>query len=472
MTLLSFVGGLTGALYRERRYSADQIRAHRDERLRKLIEHAKSRTVLGAEKLAHIDTSLPINLAQIRPTHKEELLERFEDSIVDGVPTLEEVKRHVAEHGAGTHLCRGRFTVATTSGTTGRVGYFISEGRDFAEQNGALLARILRHRLVPREVMRFSFGRRYRMAMTIATGGAFITRLVADVRPLLTSAFVDTRTFDIMASTERLVHQLNLFRPHYLHGYPTMVEALAHERLLGRLAIDPEFISLGSEPVSRRALASIARAFPRAQIAETYGATECVAIANQCSAGRLHVNEDLAIVEPVDAMGRPVPVGVASDKVYLTNLVNRAQPLLRYELSDSITLLGDDCPCGSPMRSIRVEGRADDTIFLADETGQFSAHPPVPFEVVFLGVPGLRQYQLVHERQNQLVVRVVAEPGADADEVARTTDRALRDYLARARLASQVQVGVELTDSLERTASGHKLRQIYSKVPRPALAAS
>ncbi len=470
MTFFSFMRGLTGALYRERRFTAEQLRAHRDERLRTLIEHAKTRTRLGAEKLAHIDTSLPINLAQIRPTSKAELLERFEDSIVDGVPTLEEVKRHVAEHGGGTHLCRGRFTVATTSGTTGRVGYFISDRKDFAEQNGALLARILRHRLAPRDVLRFSFGRRYRMAMTIATGGAFITRLVADVRPFLTGAFVDTQTFDIMAPTEALVHQLNLFRPHYLHGYPTMVEALAHERLLGRLAIDPEFISLGSEPVSRRALSAIARAFPRAQIAETYGATECVAIANQCSAGRMHVNEDLAIIEPVDAMGRPVPVGVASDKVYLTNLVNRAQPLLRYELSDSITLLGDDCPCGSPMRSVRIEGRADDTIFLADASGQFSAHPPVPFEVVFLGVAGLRQYQLVHERQNQLLVRVVSEDGVDAAEVARGASQALTAYLARARLDAEVEVSVELTDSLERTAAGHKLRQIYSKVPRPALA--
>lgn len=469
MALLSFLQGVGGALYRERRFTPEQIRAHRDERLRALIEHAKTRTRLGAEKLAHIDTKLPLNLAQIRPTHKEELLERFEDSIVDGVPTLEEVKRHVAEHGSGTHLCRGRFTVATTSGTTGRVGYFVSEVGDFAEQNGALFARILRHRLVPREILRFSFGRRYRMAMTIATGGAFITRLVADVRPALTSAFVDTRTFDIMAPTEQLVHQLNLFRPHYLHGYPTMVEALAHERMLGRLAIDPEFISLGSEPVSRRALASIARAFPRAQIAETYGATECVAIANQCSAGRMHVNEDLVILEPVDASGRPVPVGVASDKVYLTNLVNRAQPLLRYELSDSITLLDDDCPCGSPMRSVRIEGRADDTIYLTDESGRFSAHPPVPFEVVFLGVPGLRQYQLVHENQNHLLVRVVPESGRDGQGVADAAAQAMNDYLRRSKLERGVRVEVQLTDALERT-TGHKLRQIYSKVPRPALA--
>jgi len=278
------------------------------------------------------------------------------------------------------------------------------------------------------------------------------------------------RAFSIMEPTEHVVCALNRFRPHYVHAYPTFLEALAHERLRGRLAIDPEFVSLGSEPFSLSAKNAVARAFPRAQLAETYGATECLAIANQCSAGRLHVNEDLCILEPVDASGRPVPVGVASDKVYLTNLVNRAQPLLRYEIGDSVTLLGDDCACGSPMASIRVEGRSDDTIYLADGSGQFSAHPPVPFEALFLGVPGLRQYQLVHERQNRLLVRVVVEPSAEPAAVIEGTRESFAHYLGRRGLGPHVELTVEAVGAIERGEKGHKLRQIYSEVEKPKLA--
>ncbi len=440
----------------------------RDRRLASIVDHARKSTRLYGDRLAHIDPTVPINLAQIDPITKSELMDRFDDSIASRALSLSEVIDFAKDSQSVDDTLRG-FTVATTSGTTGRVGYFVHDTRSFAEMNGILFARVLRHRLVPREIARFCFGRRYRMAMVIATGGHFITRLVSGFRPLLTRALVDVQAFSIVSPVEEVVNGLNLFRPHYVHGYPTFLETLAQERRTGRLSIDPEFISLGSEPVSATARLALTSAFPRAQLSETYGATECLAMANQCSAGRLHINEDVCILEPVDRQGRPVPVCVASDKVLLTNLVNRAQPLLRYEINDSITLLGGDCPCGSPMGSIRVEGRADDTIFLADEDGRYSSHPPVPFEALFLSIRGLAQYQLVHVVQNQLEVRFVADRVADSSSLERQLEAAFSSYLAKRRLLGTVSVRFARVDSIGRS-SGHKLRQIYSEVPRPQLA--
>lgn len=464
MALLPFASELLRALWRERRGTAESIRAIRDQRLKALVVHAKEHTSLWRERLQHIDPSLPINLAQIQPITKAELMSRFEDSVA-GDLTLDEIAAFVQDSSrAGQHL-RGEYVVATTSGTTGQVGYFVSDTEGFARMNGALFARVLRYRLNPKEVLRFCFGRRYRMAMAIATEGHFITRLLSEFRPFLTRALIDLRAFSILARTEQTIHKLNLYRPHYLHGYPTFLELLAHERLNGRLNIDPEFVSLGSEPVSTSARQAIARAFPRAQIVETYGATECLTLANQCSAGRLHVNEDIAILEPVDSAGRPVPVGQRSDKVYVTNLLNRAQPLLRYELNDSVTILNDDCPCGSAMTSIRVDGRADDTIYLADADGRATVHPPIVLETLFLGVPGLRQYQLVHDAPDHLSARFVPEPGADAAVVSRRLREAIRTYLEGHRL-ERIGVAVEAVSEIPRQARGHKLRQIYSQVPR------
>lgn len=464
MAFLPFAHELLRALWVERRATPEQIREIRDRRLRQLIIEAKEKSVLWRERLEHIDPALPINLAQIQPITKGELMARFQDSIAGDSLDRSELAAFVQDPARAGQALRKKYVVATTSGTTGEVGYFVTGREAFARLNGALFARVLRYRLSPSEIARFSFGRRYRMAMAIATTGHFITRLVAGFRPMLTRGLVDVRPFSILARMEETVHALNRYRPHYLHGYATFVEALAHERCEGRLAIDPEFISLGSEPVSISARQAIARAFPRAQIVETYGATECLAMANQCSAGRLHVNEDLAILEPVDAAGRPVPVGQRSDKVYVTNLMNRTQPLLRYEIGDAVTILDDECPCGSSMRSIRVEGRADDTFYLADAQGRIGAHPPLLFESLFLGIPGLKQYQLVHEAQNQLSARILLETGADAERVVHAVERALGEYLERHRLESVVQVSVEPVDALDRT-SGHKLRQIYSKVP-------
>src|SRR3712207_8825470 len=49
----------------------------------------------------------------------------------------------------------------------------------------------------------------------------------------------------------------------------------------------------------------------------------------------LEIDEDLVMVEVVDKDNEPVPPGTPGAKVLITNLVNFAQPLIRYEISDA-----------------------------------------------------------------------------------------------------------------------------------------
>ena len=67
-------------------------------------------------------------------------------------------------------------------------------------------------------------------------------------------------------------------------------------------------------------------------------------------------------MELVDVAGRPVPSGVRSDKIFMTNLYNHALPLIRYEITDELTALDEPCPCGSAFRRVGdPHGRLDDT---------------------------------------------------------------------------------------------------------------
>jgi phenylacetate-CoA ligase len=66
----------------------------------------------------------------------------------------------------------------------------------------------------------------------------------------------------------------------------------------------------------------------------------------------MHLADDLVIVEPVDEHGDPVPPGVRSDRVYLTNLFNLVMPLIRYEITDPVTAINGPCACGSAHRRI------------------------------------------------------------------------------------------------------------------------
>lgn len=466
MAILPFAAAAIGALYRERRLPAARIKEVQAAKLRFLLEHARAHTPLGKERIGI--SALP-PLDAIPPITKAELMERFSDSLIDPSIGLAEVESFVRDRSDYGRLLRGRYVAATTSGTTGKVGYFLTDARSFARQNGALFARILRHRLIPREVIRFCFGRRYRMAMTIAIDGRYISRLVGGFSPWLSRALIQMRLFSIMDDRQQTIRALNRYRPHYLHGYPTYLETLAHAQLQGDLHLEPEFISLGSEPVSALAKATLQKAFPMSEISETYGATECLVMANQCRLGQLHVNEDFCVLEPVDEEGRPVPPGTQSAKVLVTNLENLAQPLYRYELPDSVTILPGPCECGAGLTRIRVEGRTDDTFYLSDAAGRFQAHPPLPFETLFLNLPGLAQYQLVHEAQNQLKIRFVREPDAELEPIGQELSRRFYAYLEQNALGATVRCQLEPVDRIEREPTSHKIRQVWSKVPRPVL---
>ncbi len=465
MSLIRFLGAAAGCLYRERRLSRARMVEVQRARLAALLAHAKATTPIWSERIEDPD---PSKLDRIAPITKTELMARFDDTIANRALTLEQARAFTEEPANVGKLYDGRFVIATTSGTTGRVGFFVTDRDAWARLNGGLLARILRHRLVPHEIIRFCWGRRYRMAMTIATGGHYITQLVSTFQPLLARAFMTMSAFSVTSPLEQTVAKLNRYRPHYLHSYPTYVEVLAQAQLAGDLAIDPEFVSLGSEPVSQLARETIRSAFPNAEVSETYGATECLTIGNQCKHKNLHLNDDLCVLEPVDAEGRPVPVGTPSAKVYVTNLENYGQPLIRYVLEDSVTVLEGDCACGAAFPMIRVEGRSDDTFYLEDDGGAFRAFPPVPFEVLFLNLRGLLQYQLVHEAQNRLSIRYVVDPEADASALNAELSRRFTTYFADNHV-TRIDLDVAPVDALERQARGHKLRQVYSKVPRPAV---
>ena len=66
------------------------------------------------------------------------------------------------------------------------------------------------------------------------------------------------------------------------------------------------------------------------------------------TAGQTCDFDDLVSLEPVDDLGAPVPVGTTGAWPWVTVLFSRTLPLIRYELSDQVTLAGPGCPCGRP----------------------------------------------------------------------------------------------------------------------------
>jgi phenylacetate-coenzyme A ligase PaaK-like adenylate-forming protein len=189
-----------------------------------------------------------------------------------------------------------------------------------------------------------------------------------------------------------IVAALNRIQPTVLYGYPSALIALVDEAAAGRLHVSPLRVRCVGEPLfpETRSLLQQAWGVP---VQNTWFASEGGALAVSCPKGELHLNDDLVIVEPVDEEGRPVAPGYPAARVLLTNLFNAVQPLVRYELTDEITLATTSCGCGSRFPVVaEVHGRLDD-VFLYP--GGVSVHP-----LVFRSVLG-RQSQVIEYQVRQ-----------------------------------------------------------------------
>lgn len=220
-------------------------------------------------------------------------------------------------------------------------------------------------------------------------------------------------------------------------------------------------MSTSSELRTPAATAAIEAAFGVKPF-DLYGTTEGLSASDCERHDGLHLFEDDVIVENVDQGGRPVPDGRAGARLLVTNLVNRVQPLIRLELPDAVTLTSRVCGCGRTLRIERVEGRAEDVIWLAGAGGRPIAVVPMQFSAVARD-RDVGEFQVVQEGA-RLVVLVVARGTAPGLETC--VEAGLRERLGALGVQG-VEIDVRRREALERPAGG-KLALVVAD--RPALA--
>jgi phenylacetate-coenzyme A ligase PaaK-like adenylate-forming protein len=188
------------------------------------------------------------------------------------------------------------------------------------------------------------------------------------------SRLTPTLRLDATSSLADITGQLTAFQPDALIGYASILRTLAEEQLSGRLAIGPRAVMSASEVLTEETRVRIREAFGVLPT-NVYAATETAGIASECRAHHLHRYEDLVLAEIVDADNQPVPDGEWGDKVLVTVLFSRTQPLIRYELSDRVAASTDSCDDdGLPFALLAgIQGREEEVLTL----GGVRVHPNV-----------------------------------------------------------------------------------------------
>ncbi|MCB0930682.1 MAG: phenylacetate--CoA ligase family protein [Mycobacterium sp.] len=396
-------------------------------RLHNLVRHAR----IASPFYRHHYRQLPPRVGEIGDLpvlDKPTLMSRFDDWVTDPDVTLEDLRNNFLSRGECVgQLYLGRYLVMTTSGTTGEPAVLLQDRLSWRVYN--IVGRTRPQPVVRRIDLAALARRGMRTAALFATGGHFGAVTLAERARRLSPLLADrTRVLSVLRPVGELVAELNEFQPTLLSGYPSVFVLLAAEQRAGRLRIEPVHILCAGElftPAMREAVTSTFGC----PVTEGYAATEVPGLAIECIHGFLHVNSDWYILEPVDSDRRPVPPGVQSDSVLVTNLSNRIQPIIRYDLGDRVTLQPHSCTCGSPFPVVAVEGRTNDVLSFEDADHQSVPILPLALGSVIEETPGVHRFQAIGTGSRGLTVRLDVDKGATRSEVEREVERRVREFL-------------------------------------------
>lgn len=373
--------------------------------------------------------------ALLPATDKRRLMAHFDEWPTDREVTLDRVRALLSDPSRVGEPLLGKYLVATTSGTTGTPGIFVLD--DAHVRIGRVATRqAFAQWLGPRDYLRI-LGSGMRLAVVHATGGHYVSvASITRMRDASALARTLVRDFPVETPLPELVSELNAFRPAVLIGYATVIALLAREREAGRLRIRPALVVVTAEGLEESEYARIGESFG-ARVGNVWGSTEIAGAAYSCAQGWLHLLGEWVVVEPVDAEHRPTPTGEESHTVLVTNLANRVQPILRYDLGDRVLMRPDLCPCGNPRPAVRVVGRVGEVLTFTGTDGAEIQVPPLALSVD--EVPGVEQFQLVQTGPASVRVRLRTAPGTDREAVWVEVQRSLAGFLGR-RGAGHVRI--------------------------------
>ena len=360
-----------------------------DERLRALVAHAYDRVPYYRERFIHAG----VTPADIR-------------SVADIVRLPVTEKRNLQEHPIEAITDRtvdpGELVSTMTSGYSGEPFVIRRTRAEQARWARTWLDDLLRSGLRSGDRVATVFTLREAQPDGIGTLAAL--RLVRET------------VVDCSLEPTEILRQVAEIRPDFLRGMAGVVDRLAGEASVAELRrIRPRVVWVSGEVLTAVARTRIGSAFG-APVHNAYGTHEVGLLASDCPQGALmHLGRPDLLVEVLDSDGRSVEAS-GTGEVVVTALDCFAAPLIRYRLTDVVTRGPDACACGRAGPTLtHIEGRSIDYFEMPDGR---RLHPYRILSPTLAAAPWIRQYQLVQESRERIVLRYVAD-GTPGDEASR-----------------------------------------------------
>lgn len=398
--------------------SRQEMLALQEKKLRRLLRYAYTHSPYYRETFQKAGITAEnlhtLPLSAFPTIDKTELMENYE-KILTGKPFSQEELRAFDESG-NPGLFQKKYHVVHSSGSTGTPKYFVYKQKEWLQVQIRMLEATLLG--LERDSLKDLFTNP-RILYIAAAGSRFGGMMSVTSLSKLTGA--QLRVLDVNEQLSAWMDVLQNDKPNVIIGYSTALKILAD--LINRtgITLDLKRIVSCGESLTPELRSYLESTFHQ-NVVNYYSATESLSLGVE-----LDAREGMILFDDMNYLE------VDGDKLYLTNLYNFSQPLIRYAISDSMRLVDRDGAYSSYSHAILMRGRLDDILWFTDPKGnQEFLHPTVLEDFSFLG---LKDYQFRQISQNQFEVLVELLPGADAKQICAHLREGIDGVLARNQLS-------------------------------------
>ena len=420
-------------LKKNMKLSAEKLRSLQNGKLRKLLrfawEHSSyyravfERAGITEEQL---DT-LPLSCF---PTiDKQALLEHFDELVT--VPDLkqENLREFDAREAADRKPYQGKYHVVHSSGSTGKPRYFVYDEDAWSQMLLGIIRAALWDMSMP-QILKLLM-KRPRIVYIAATDGRYGGAMA--VGDGIDGVGAEQMYLDIKTPVAEWIRQIREFQPNIVIGYPSAIKILAQLMEKGDVAIDARRVVSCGEPLGEALRKYLEKVF-QTPIVNIYGASESLALGVETNPEKgMYLFDDLNLIE------------VENGVMYLTCLYNYAQPLIRYRLSDHLTLQAareGELPF---TRAVGLLGRNEDVLWFEDGKGEREFLHPLAIEGFC--IEGLKDYQFRQTTKDTFEMYAETDRSASREYIRQEMLRQMRKILKEKKLG-YVQFYVNFVDMI------------------------
>lgn len=255
-------------------------------------------------------------------------------------------------------------------------------------------------------------------------------------------------------SLTRYYEVLHRFKPKYLYGYLSIMREFADFLVKRNLKVPHSVVAIicTAEVLDAATRQRLNQVFG-VPVYNEYGCGEVGSIAHECEYGQLHIMAENVIVQTES--GNESNGG----ELLITDLHNRAMPLIRYKLGDYAVLSSQKCSCnrGLPILE-KIYGRAFDLIIDPDGVRHHPELVMYIFEHIRNAGCNVDGFQVVQTDLDCLEVYLTG-----VEESERESIEALIGHMMRTKLHPSMRVKYHYVSRIRREQSG-KLRLVQSEL--------